>query len=180
MIFIMVMKEFDQKLTEISGLIHELDADSYCLERKAVRLALDLEELAEQYGLYIQADIALVRGELLCGYPAEKAGLLSRKERSKEKQRYIVNELSRLVQLVENYFADARKRFEECEQICGQMIINAYYRGLNKANSDLYMAISRDAELAPHLAEMHGAVGCANAKVIFEQAKAYAKYEVNP
>ncbi len=175
MILIMVMQEFDEKLKEVSDLIRRMNTDTYHFERDAVRLALDVEEMAEKYGLHIQPDLALIRGNLMCGYHEEKGCILSRKERGKEKQRYILNELAKLVRLVEKYFADAREQFQKCEKVCGQIIINAYYRGLNQKNKDLYVAASQDAELAPHMAEINGAVGCANAKVIFEQAKAYTK-----
>lgn len=175
MILIMVMQEFDKKLTEVTDLIRNMGVDTYHFERDAIRLALDVEEMAEQYGMHIQPDLALIRGNLMCGYHEEKGCVLSRKERGKERQRYIVNELAKLVGLVQEYFKEAREQFQKCERICGQIIVNAYYRGLHQKNQDLYVAASQDAELAPHVAEINGAVGCVNAKVIFEQAKAYIK-----
>lgn len=179
MILIMVMHEFDRKLTEISDLIHNMECGNYQFERDAVKMVLDIEEMAERYSLPIQADLALVRGKLLCGYPEEKASLLSRKERGREKQRYIVTLLFEAVKLVEDYFRGARKQFNDCEQVCGQIIVNAFYKGLHQQNQDLYVLVSQDADLGPHLAEVHSAVGCANARVIFEEAKVYTKYNMD-
>lgn len=178
MILIMVMHEFDRKLAEVSQLIRNMECSNYQFERDAVKLVLDIEGMAERYGLPIQADLAIVRGKMLCGYPEEKASLLSRKERGREKQRYTVTLLSEAVKLVEDYFVGARKQFNDCEQVCGQLIVNAFYKGLHQENQDLYVLVSQDADLGPHLADVHGAVGCANARVIFEQAKVYTKYNL--
>lgn len=178
MIYVMVMQEFDRKLGEVSGLMQSMDSNSYHFQENAITLVLEMEKLAEKYGLPIQAELALVRGKLACGYPEEKANLLSRKDRSREKQRYIIGELSKGVELVKQYFEAARKQFDSCEQVCGQMIINAYYKGLNKQKEDLFVLVSQDTDLGPHLAEVYGSVGCANAKVIFEQAKKYLKFQM--
>lgn len=178
MILIMVMQEFDRKLAEVSGLIRSMDSEAHRFERDAIKLVMDLEKMAETYALPIQAELALVRGRLLCGCPEDKAGRLSRKERSKEKQRYLINQLAEAVCLAEQYFEGARKQFEECEQVCGQIIINAYYRGMQKEKQDLYLLVSQDEELGAHMAKVNGVVGCANARVIFEQAKAYTRYDL--
>lgn len=135
----------------------------------------NLEEKAEKYALPIQGELALIRGKLVCGYSEAKANTLSRKDRGRERQRYTLEQLSDAVMLVEEYFRAARKQFEECEQICGQIIINAYYKGMNRQGQDLYLQVSQDAELAPYLAKVQGVVGCANSRVIFEQAKGYIK-----
>lgn len=177
MILIMVMQEFDRKLAEVSGLVRSMDSETYRLERDSIKMVMDLEKMAETYGLPIQAELALVRGKLVCGFPEDKAKRLSRKEHSKEKQRYILTQLTEAVGLVEQYFSGARKQFEECEQLCGQIIINAYYRGLQKQKQDLYLLVSQDEELGPHMAKINGAVGCANTRVIFEQAKKYTRYD---
>lgn len=178
MILIMVMQEFDRKLAEISGLIRSMDSEPYRFERDAIKMVMDLEMMAETYGLPIQAELALVRGKLICGCPEDKSNRLPRKERSKEKQRYIIAQLTEAIRLAEEYFDRARKQFEECEQVCGQIIINAYYRGLQKQKQDLYLLVSQDEELGPHMAKVNGAVGCANTRVIFEQAKVYTRYDV--
>lgn len=178
MIYIMVMQEFDRKLGEVSGLIQSMDSDSCHFQKNAIGMVMELENMAEKYGLPIQAELALVRGKLICGYPEEKANLLSRKVRSREKQRYIITQLSKAVELVEQYFEAARKQFDNCEQVCGQMIINAYYKGLDKQKEDLFVLVSKDEDLGPHLAEVYGVVGCANAQVIFEQAKVYTKFQM--
>lgn len=177
MILIMVMQEFDRKLAEMSGLIRSMDSESLRFERDAIKMVMDMEKMAETYALPIQAELALVRGKLICGYPENKSNRLSRKERSKEKLRFIVNQLTEAVCLAEKYFEGARKQFEECEQVCGQIIINAYYRGLQKQKQDLYLLVSQDEELGPHMAKVNGLVGCANARVIFEQAKVYVRYD---
>lgn len=90
----------------------------------------------------------------------------------------VVSELAEATRLAEEYFDRARKQFEECEQLCGQIIINAYYRGLQQQKQDLYLLVSQDEELGPHMAKINGAVGCANTRVIFEQAKVYTRYDV--
>lgn len=177
MILIMVMQEFDRKLAEVSDLISYMAQDFYHFERDAARLVLELEEMAKKYGIPIQADLALVRGNLLCGCPEEKAALLSRRERTKEKQRYVVQQLTRAADCVENYFAGSREQFGRCEQVCGQIIVGAYYKGLYKKQQDLFLLAAQEEELAPHMAEVQGMVGCANARAIFEQAKDYVRYE---
>lgn len=177
MILIMVMQEFDRKLSEISNLISQMENDFYHFEREALRLVLELEKMSEKYGLPIQKELALVRGNLVCGYSSEKAALLSRKERGKEKQRYVVQQLTEAVEHIEGYFSESRKQFERCEQVCGQIIVGAYYKGLYKQQQDLFLLAAQEEELAPHMAEIQGMVGCANARVIFEQAKAYIRYE---
>lgn len=177
MILFMVMQEFDRKLAEVSGLVRSMDTEIHRFERDAIKTVMDLEKMAESYGLPIQAELALVRGRLICGYSEDKGKRLSRKERSREKQRYIMTQLSEAVRLTESYFSGARKQFEECEQLCGQIIINAYYRGLQKQKQDLYLLVSQDEELGQHMAKINGAVGCANTRVIFEQAKKYTRYD---
>lgn len=175
MILIMVMQEFDQKLTEVSGLLQNTEASVPSLGKNAAGLVMELETMAQRYGLHIQAELALIRGRLLCGYPEEKGTGISRKEREHAKLRYIVEQLEKAVTLVGNHFKNARAQFEECEKVCGQIIVNAHYRGLVQNGQDLYTVVSQDPELAPHLAQVQGAVGYINAKVIFESAKIYTR-----
>lgn len=174
MVFIMVMQEFDRKLAEVSGLIRGMEHDSYHFETNVIRVVLNLEQMAEKYALPIQAELAVVRGKLLCGYALEKGQ--SRKERDKEKKRYVVEQLEDVLGIIEDYFSAARKKFDKCEQLCGQIIVSAYYKGMYQYKKDLYESVQQDEELAPHLAEVQGAVGFVNSKVIFEQAKEYVKY----
>lgn len=173
MVLVFVMKEFDKELKEVSRLMWGLDENSYSLERDAVKLLLNLEEKAEKYSLPIQPNLALIRGKLICGYKEEIGTMMNRKEKNKDKKRFVVNQLAEAVQCVEGYFSNARKQFEECEQICGQILMHAYNKGLHQLNQDLYMVVSQDPELAGALANVKSVIGGVNARYIFEQAQVY-------
>lgn len=179
MVLILVMEEFDRRLAEISEIIKSMETNTHNLEKSAAEIVLSLEEMAEKYSLPFQANLALIRGRLLCGYPEEKSGSLSRKERSKQKQRYIVAQLSDAVAIIEQHFKSAREQFEECERICGQIIVNCYYKGLYHQKGELYDLVNTDKELAVHLAGVQGLVGFVNARIIFEKAKAYTSVYTN-
>ena len=122
----------------------------------------------------IQPRLALIRGSLLCGYKDEMNSIMNRKERSRDKKRFIIKQLSDAVQCVEEFFMNARKQFDECEQICSQIIVHACNKGLHQMNQDLFSVVSQDPELAAPLINVKAVIGNINARVIFEQAQAHA------
>ncbi len=168
----LVMQAFDSKMTEITALVRTMEEASYHFEQTAQTLLTELEEMAQRYSLPFQPNLSLLHANLLCGYkePGDDA---TRKEKNREKKRYIISQLSEAVRIVQHYFEDARKQFDECEKLCGQIIVNARYRGLESNTTDLYTTLENDSELGVHLANIKAAVGTANALVIFEQAKLY-------
>lgn len=169
---IMVMQAFDKKLTEITTLVQVMEQDSYHFEQDAEKLLSDLEEMAQQYAMPFQPNLSLVRAKLLCGNREKNSVDAGRKEKGREKKRYIVSQLSEAVGIVQGYFEDARKQFEECEKLCGQIIVSAQFKGLTEQASDLYTAVEQDGELGVHLANVKAVVGAVNTMVIFEQARA--------
>lgn len=171
MVLFFVMQEYDEQLRELSRIMELLDKDSQALNQNAIQLVKNLEERAQKYSLPIQPKLALVRGTLLCGYQEEKQGQLNRKEKAAAKKSFIVNQLSIAVSCIEEYFQTARKQFEECEKLCGQIIMHAYSKGLHKETQDLFSLVAVDVELSPHLANVIALIGSVNARVIFEQAK---------
>lgn len=173
MILIFVMKEFDKELAVVSRLVQKMEINSYYLEQDSIKLLLSLEEKAEKYSLPIQPRLALIRGNLICGYKEEKTSIMNRKEKNREKKRFITKQLMEAVQCVEEYFTNARKQFDECEQICGQIVMHAYNKGLHQISQDLYTLASQDPELAAPLANVKSVIGTANARFIFDQAQAY-------
>lgn len=174
MILIFVMKEFDKELTEISRLVRELEANTYGLETDAAKLMLNLEEKAEKYSLPIQPRLALIRGNLICGYKEDLTSIMNRKERNREKRRFVIEQLSDAVQCIEEYFVNARRQFDECEQVCRQIVIHAYSKGLNHMNQDLLALAAQDPELAAPLANVMSVIGNTNTRFIFEQVQAQA------
>lgn len=174
MVLIFVMKEFDKELTHISELVQKLESNSYELEQESVNLLHNLEKKAEKYSLPIQPKLALIRGKLLCGYKESSANP-NRKERNQEKKRFVITQLSEAAICVEEYFAVARKQFDECEQICGQIITHAYSRGLQADTTDLFKMVSTDSELSVPLANVIAIIGTVNARIIFEQAQVYVQ-----
>lgn len=171
MVLFFVMQEYDEQLREISRIMELLERDSQTLNQNAIQLVKNLEEMAQKYSLSIQPELALVRGKLLCGYQEEKQAQLNRKEKTAAKKSFIVNQLSVVVSCIEEYFQKARKQFEECEQLCGQIIMHAYSKGLHKETQDLFSLVAADVELSPHLSNVIALIGSVNARVIFEQAK---------
>lgn len=169
----LVMQAFDRKLAEITTLVQTMEQDSYHFEEYAVKLLSEIETMAQQYALPFQPNLSLLQANLLCGNKEDSSPAANRKEKTKEKKRYVINQLSEAVRIVQQYFEDTRKQFDDCEKICGQIIISAQYKGLTGCTSDLYTAVEQDGELGAHLANVKAAVGTVNAMVIFEQAKAY-------
>ena len=174
MILIFVMKEFDKELSEISTLIRTLESDFYEMERETGNLVQRLEDMAGKYSLPIQPKLALIRGNLICGYK-EEGTMQSRKEKLTEKKRFLVQQLAEAAECIENYFMPARKQFDECEKICGQIIVHAYHKGLGGQGEDLLTQVLQDAELAAHLMNVKAVVGGVNTRIIFEQAQVYMK-----
>lgn len=168
----LVMQAFDSKLAEITALVQTMEEAPYHFEQAAHTLLSGLEEMAQRYSLPFQPNLSLLQANLLCGYK-ETGSDATRKEKSREKKRYIVNQLSEAVHIIQQYFEDARKQFDDCEKLCGQIIINARYRGLDSNMADLYTAVEKDGELGVHLANIKATIGTANALVLFEQAKLY-------
>ncbi len=168
----LVMQAFDNKLTEITAFVRTMEEEPYHFEQAAQTLLGELEEMSQRYSLPFQPNLSLLHANLLCGYK-EPGGDATRKEKNREKKRYIISQLSEAVRIIQEYFEDARKQFDDCEKLCGQLIVNARYRGLENNTADLYTAVENDSELGAHLANIKAAVGTANALVIFEQAKLY-------
>lgn len=171
MILIFVMQEYDEQLKEISTLMEQLANNSQDLNRNAIRVVKNLEERAQKYSLSIQPQLALIRGNLLCGYHEDNKQQLNRKEKNIEKKRFIVDQLSQAVSCIEEYFQTARKQFQECEQVCGQIVMHAYNKGLKQQGRDLFPIVAADAELSGALANVIALIGSLNARIVFEQAE---------
>ncbi len=172
--FYLVMQTFDNKLTEITALVRTMEEEPYHFEQTAQTLLAELEEMAQRYSLPFQPNLSLLHANLLCGYK-ESGDDATRKEKNREKKRYIVSQLSEAVRIIQQYFEDARKQFDDCEKLCGQIIVNARYKGLEDNTADLYTTLENNSEFGMHLANIKAAVGTANALVIFEKAKLYVE-----
>lgn len=171
MVLIFVMQEYDEQLREVSNLMEQLANNSQELNRNAIRVVKNLEDRAQKYSLSIQPQLALIRGNLLCGYHEDNKQQLNRKEKNMEKKRFVVEQLSKAVSCIEEYFQTARKQFQECEQVCGQIIMHAYNKGLRQQGRDLFSIVVTDTELSVALANVIALIGSLNARIVFEQAE---------
>jgi len=184
MVLIPVMEEFDNILRGITELINAMEKNQYNFREMCILHVKHLEERAEKYSLPFQSNLSAIRGKLIVGFNrSEVSKTCSRKELKSIENKYYLSQLTDSIKYIEEYFLPYRKTFDECEQLCCQVITNSIYRGALTTLNEHYSKnlkdgmmsfVMADGELAPVMIHIAGMVGRANMEIIFDKTLSLA------
>lgn len=184
MVLIPVMEEFDAVLSRNSELISAMEKGQYNFRELCVLYAKMLEEKAQKYSLPFLPQLTVLRGKMVLGMArSEFPKNCSRKEMKSLEYKFYLTQINEAVSCVEQYFQSYRKSFEECEQLCCQIITSSIYKGALKTLNEYYIKnlkdgmmsfVMADEELAPVLVHIAGLIGKANMEIIFDKTLSLA------
>lgn len=183
MILIPIIENMDSILSEMPELVNKLERNSTELKNKCVSFVKKLEDSAEKHRLPIVGQLSVIRGKILCGESESFNTSVgnNRKERRSQKQRFILEQLEAAYNCVNQYFADSRKIFAECERTACQITATLIAKGSlknydanNLSAKTLIKLASSDCELAPVLVQITGLIGALNTNIIFEKTMSLA------
>ncbi|MBR1423895.1 MAG: hypothetical protein IJ571_10730 [Ruminococcus sp.] len=180
MILIPILEKLDAIMSGITELINKLNANEAELIKLSVDMVKELEDMSQNYRLPIQSQLAIIRGKLMCG-PSKPNETMSRKDSKALHKRHILSQLDELNRCVQEYLADSRKAFYECERLACQVIVRLIAKGVldeytatNLNGEKLMELAARDSELAPIVVHITGLIGALNTKVIFDKTMSLA------
>lgn len=180
MILIPMLEEVDRIMSRLTELVDKLDSNESELRLLSIAIVKELEEAAQKYRLPILPQLAVIRGKLICG-AAKPSGTLSHKDIKALQKRYILSQLDELNRCVQEYLADSRKAFYECERLACQIIVRLRAKGVldgytaaNLNGDKLTELAAQDSELAPIVVHITGLIGAVNTKVIFDKTMSLA------
>lgn len=183
MIIIPIIESMDSILSEMPNLVNRLERNSSDLKNECINFVKKLEASAEKYRLPIVGQLSVIRGKILCGESesVNSSVCISRKERRSQKQRFILEQLEAAYNCVNQYLADSRRIFAECERTVCQITVRLMAKGLlkdydvyNVSGKTLVQLASSDCELAPTLIQIIGLIGALNTNIIFEKTMSLA------
>ena len=184
MVLIPVMEEFDVLLSRNGELVNAMEKGQYNFRELCVLYVKMLEEKAQKYSLPFLPQITVLRGKMVLGMArSEFPKNCSRKEMKSLEYKFYLTQINEAVDCVEQYFQSYRKAFDECEQLCCQVITSSIYKGALKTLNEYYIKnlkdgmmsfVMTDGELAPVLVHIAGLVGKVNLEIIFDKTLSLA------
>ncbi|MDD6573007.1 MAG: hypothetical protein PUF12_11550 [Thermoflexaceae bacterium] len=184
MVLIPVMEEFDNILKGITELVNAMEKNQYNFRDMCILHIKQLEDRAQKYSLPIQPKLSSFRGRLIAGFNrTELSKTCTRKELKNIENKYYLSQITDSMECVEEYFLPYRKTFDECEQLCCQVITNSVYKGALITLNECYIKnlkdgmmsfVMADEELAPVMIHIAGMVGRANMEIIFDKTLSLA------
>lgn len=184
MVLIPVMEEFDNAMQNITGLVDAMEKNQYNFRDMCIMHVKLLEEKAEKYSMPFLPKLSTIRGKLLVGINRSELGkTYGRKELKNIENKYYLSQINEVLDFIEQYFLPYRKVFDECEQLCCQVITNSVYKGALNSLNECYIKnlkdgmmsfVMADAELAPVMIHITGMIGRVNMEIIFDRTLSVA------